>query len=119
MGIAMQMPFAFSVFGRSPALHESELFAWILFAISAGIVVVFLFCSWSFFHNLKASLPIIGLLALHPRLWLDAYRGDGGTTLRSASILFLAVIATYAVGCSLFLNKNRKRPHSQVIDHKS
>jgi hypothetical protein len=115
----MQMPFAFSVSSGSPALYESEFFGWILFAISAAIVAIFLFCSWSLFHNLKASLPIIGLLALHPRLWLDAYHGDGGTTLRSSSILFLAVIATYAVGCSIFLCKNRRRPSNQVIDHKT
>jgi hypothetical protein len=104
----MQIPFAFSDASGSPRLYESEKFAWILFAISVLTVVIFFSSSWYFFHKLRITILPIGLLLLHPRLWLDAYHGDGGSTLRVGSILFFAVITIYVVSGSIVLYKQRK-----------
>jgi len=109
----MQIQFAFSNMRGSPALYESEKFAWILFAISVLTVVIFFSSSWYFFHKLRITIPPIGLLLLHPRLWLDAYHGDGGSTLRVGSILFFAVIVVYVLGASVVFCKKCKLSHAK------
>src|SRR6266481_2204707 len=105
--IDMQLPFAFANTSGSSELYKSELFAWVLFGISVVTVIIFLVFSWSFFHWLRITFPAVGILALHPRLWLDAYHGDGGIDLRTGSILFSALITVYVVAAgSILLHKN-------------
>jgi hypothetical protein len=105
---AMHHPFAFSVSTAGPELRECEIFAWIVFGISLTVVAIFVCCSWLFFHNLKVTIPGFCLLVFHPRVWLNAYHGDGGTTLRVGSILFLAIITIYAFAVLIFLFRSRR-----------
>jgi hypothetical protein len=90
--IACSGPGAFRV------MAEAQAYGVNLAQISFAIVAVAVMLAWMRSFAFASSSMLIVAAIAHPGLWMSAYRGDCGSTLRACAMIWTILIAVVAVG---------------------
>ncbi|MBX3415913.1 MAG: hypothetical protein KF708_24745 [Pirellulales bacterium] len=84
--------------GAFRVMAEAQAYGLILFQVSCAMVALAIVLVWMRSYAIASSSILVVATIIHPGLWMSAYHGDCGSSLRAWALIWTILIVALGAG---------------------